>query len=85
MLNPSGDQAGGSEELPIHAQAPAVQLGDEGVEEVRSGGARGGELGFQLIHQGHQFVHSGHDPALFCEGREGNERKLRINERLRFP
>jgi len=28
----------------------------------------GGELGFQRVHQGHQFVHFRHDPALFGEG-----------------
>jgi len=29
-----------------------------------------GEAGFQRVHQGHQFVHFRHDPALFGEGWE---------------
>jgi hypothetical protein len=40
----------------------------EGFKQVLSGGAGGGELGFQLVHQGHQLIHFGHDPALFGEG-----------------
>jgi hypothetical protein len=44
------------------------QFGDEGFEEVRGGGAGSGELRFQLVHQGHQLIHFGHDPALFGEG-----------------
>jgi len=38
-----------------------------GGEEGGGGGAGGGELGFQPVHQGHQFVHFRHDPALFGE------------------
>jgi hypothetical protein len=37
---------------------------DEGFEEVLGGGAGGGELHFQLVHQGHQLIHFGHDAAL---------------------
>lgn len=40
------------------------ELGDEGVEEVRGGGAGGGELSFQRVHQGHQLVHLRHNPLL---------------------
>jgi hypothetical protein len=44
------------------------EFGDEGGEEVRGGGAGSGELRFQRVHQGHQLLHFGHDPALFGEG-----------------
>jgi len=53
---------------------PACDFGDEGGEEVRGGGAGGGELRFQRVHQGHQLLHFGHDPALFAEGWEWNFR-----------
>ena len=46
------------------------EFGYEGGEEVRGGGAGGGELHFQLADQGHQLLHFGHDPALFGEGWE---------------
>jgi len=48
------------------------EFGDEGLEEVLGGGAGGGELRFQLVHQGHQLLHFGHDPALFGEGGAAN-------------
>ena len=41
------------------------EFGDEGGEEVRGGGAGGGELRFQRVHQGHQLLHFGHDSAWF--------------------
>jgi hypothetical protein len=44
------------------------EFGDEGGEEVRGGGAGGGELRFQRVHQGHQLLDFAHDPALFGEG-----------------
>ncbi|MDB6151086.1 MAG: hypothetical protein JWQ44_2534 [Chthoniobacter sp.] len=49
------------------------EFGDEGGEEVRGGGAGGGELRFQRVHQGHQLPHFGHDPALFGEGWDGDD------------
>ena len=48
------------------------EFGDEGREEVGGGGAGGGELRFQRVHQGHQLIHFGHDPALFGEGWDGD-------------
>ena len=44
------------------------EFGDEGFEKVRGGGAGGDEVRFQLVHQAHQLIHLGHDPALFGEG-----------------
>ena len=38
--------------------------------QLRGSGAGGGELRFQLVHQGHQLIDFGHDPALFGEGWE---------------
>src|SRR5205814_3083643 len=49
------------------------EFGDERFEKLRGGGAGGGELRFQPVHQGHQLIHFGHDPALFGERWEGNE------------
>ena len=59
------------------------EFGDDGFEEIRGGGARGGELRFQFVDQGHQLIHFGHDTALFGEGREWyqevpNQRKVKI-------
>lgn len=47
-----------------------ANFGDEGEEEVCGGDAGGGELRFQRVHQGHQLLHFGRDPALFGEGGE---------------
>jgi len=44
------------------------QFGHDGLHQVRGGGAGFGDLRFQLVHQGHQLIHLGHDPALFGEG-----------------
>jgi len=44
------------------------EFGEGGGEEGGGGGAGCGELGFQRVHQGHQFVHLRHDPALFDKG-----------------
>lgn len=38
------------------------EFGDEGGEEVRSGGAECGELCFQRVHQRHQLFHFRYDP-----------------------
>ena len=48
------------------------QVGDGGLEELGGGGAGGGELGFQGVHRGHQFIHFRHDPALLGEGWDGD-------------
>jgi hypothetical protein len=48
------------------------KFGDDCFHEFFGGGAEGGELRFQLVHQGHQLFHFGHDPALFGEGGRGN-------------
>lgn len=44
------------------------EFGDEGREEVGGGGAGGGNLRFQGVHQGHHLLHFGKDPALLGEG-----------------
>ena len=36
------------------------EFGDEGGKEERGGGAGGGELRFQRVHQRHQLIHFGH-------------------------
>ena|GEM_PF-1375855 len=43
------------------------QLGDESGEELFLGGAGGGQLRFQFVHQSHQLIHLGYDAALFGE------------------
>ncbi len=48
------------------------QLGDNGLHEINASSAGGSELRFHLVHQGHQLLHFGHDPALFGEGRDWN-------------
>ena len=53
------------------ASVPVSEFVDYGVEQVGGGGAGRGELRFQCVHQGHQLVHLGHDPALFGEGWDG--------------
>lgn len=52
------------------------QFCDGGGEKGGDAGAGGGERGFQLVHQGHQFVHFRHDSALFGEGWEWDWRLL---------
>ncbi len=44
---------------------------EEGVEEVVGVGLGGGELGVQLVAEGHQFIHFGDDAVLFGERWEG--------------
>ena len=55
-----------------HRSDLSGEFGDEGGEEVRCGGAGGGELGLQLVDQGHQLIHFGDDTALFGEGGDWN-------------
>jgi len=43
-------------------------FGKKGVEE---GVGFGGELGFQLIAEGHEFIHFGDDAVLFGESGKG--------------
>ena len=50
----------------VGAKVAAINRGEAiglgaGVGGEEGGGAGGGELGFQRVHQGHQFVHFGHD------------------------
>jgi len=47
------------------------EFGDEGFEEVRGGGAGGGELRFQLVYQGHQLIHFGPFVVALGAGRIG--------------
>jgi len=56
----------------------SCEFGDEGLEEVLGGGAGGGELRFQLVHQGHQLIHFGHDPALFGEGWDWHPKREKV-------
>ena len=51
--------------FPFERRVGGGELGDDGGEAVRGGGAGGGELRLQLVHQGHQLRPFGHDPALF--------------------
>lgn len=41
------------------------EFSDEGFEEYFGGGSGFDELGFQIIHQGHQLIYFCDDPALF--------------------
>ena len=50
-----------------HRSDLSGEFGDEGGEEIRGGGAGGGELGLQLVNQGHQLIYFGDDTALFRE------------------
>lgn len=68
------------------------KLGDEGIEEVFGGVAGGGELRFQLVHQGHQLIHFGYDSALFgewwewdCEAFDIAHRNIVVHGVLRSP
>ena len=44
---------------------------EERVEEGVGFGLGGGELGFQLVAEGHQFIHFGDDAVLFGESGKG--------------
>ena len=52
----------------------AGEFRDEGGEEVCGGGAGGGQLRFQRIHQFHQLIHLRHNPLLLGEGGRENGR-----------
>ncbi len=56
----------------LHVRSGVSEFGDEGGEEVRGGGAGGGERRLQRVHQDHQLPHFRHDPALFGEGWKWN-------------
>ena len=43
-----------------------------GFQQAAAVGLGGGELGFQLVAQRHQFVHLGDDAVLFGEGWKGD-------------
>ena len=45
----------------------------DGFEEAAVFGLGGGELRFQPVTQGHQFIHFGNDAVLFGKGREEHE------------
>ena len=47
-----------------------------GFEEAAAFGLGGGELRFQPVAQGHQFIHPSDDAVLFSEGRERNKKSL---------
>jgi len=46
-------------------------FGEEGVEEIVGFGLGGGELGFQLVAEGHEFFDFGNDAVWFGEGWQG--------------
>ena len=48
-----------------------------GFEQAVAVGLSGGELGFELVAQGHQFVYPGDDAVLFGERGEGALRGAR--------
>ena len=41
---------------------------EDGFHEFLAFGLGGGELGFQLVAEGHEFIHFGDDAVLFGEG-----------------
>ena len=47
-------------------------FGEEGVAEVAGVGLGGGELGFQLVAEGHQLFDFGDDAVLFGGRQRGN-------------
>ena len=56
----------------------AGEFGNEGGEEVCGGGAGGGQLRFQRVHQGHQLFHLRHNPLLLGEGGKGKWEALNL-------
>jgi hypothetical protein len=51
---------------------------EDGFEEVAGFGLGGGELGFYLVAEGHEFIHFGDDAVLFGEGWEGKRYPAKI-------
>ena len=47
-----------------------------GLQQAAAVGLSGSELDFELVAQGHQFVHPGDDAVLFGERGEGNRKTL---------
>jgi hypothetical protein len=47
-------------------------LVEGGFEEAAGLGLDGGELGFEAVAEGHQFVHFGDDAVLFAQRRNRN-------------
>ena len=47
-----------------------------GFQQAAAVGFGGGELGFQLVAQRHQFVYFGDDAVLLGEGWEGNRKSI---------
>ena len=54
------------------------EFGDEGIEEFRPGFLGCGDLGFQLVNKGQEFVHLGDDATLFSEGRNWKLKHAKI-------
>lgn len=63
---------------------PLGQFGYHRGQQLFTGGAGSGELHFQRVHQGHQLLHLGHDPALFGEGWEWDWQALQCRLKLFF-
>ena len=51
---------------------------EDGFEEVTAFGVGGGELRFQPVAQGHQFIDFGDDALLFREGWEGDSQETNV-------
>ena len=47
-----------------------------GLQQAAAVGLGSGELGFELVAQGHQCVHLDDDAVLLGEGREGNQNRM---------
>jgi hypothetical protein len=82
-----GDRFGDamSDECPYRIRqrsAPSGEVGDDGVEQVCAGGAGGSELHFQLVDDGHQLIHFGHDPALFGEWWQGKDKIRKLGSMI---
>ena len=54
---------------------------EDGFEEAAAFGLGGGELRFQPVAQGHQFIHLGDDAVLFGEGWKWNGERVNTPSR----